>query len=156
MTLQEIIDLMQYGAIGVLIILLGLIKIPHVNINLWGILARSVGRAINKDVLDKVERLTMDFEHHLDIEEKEKIRQARQRILRFNDEILFQKRHSKEHFDEILEDIDIYEKYCASHPDYKNNKAVFAISTIKSVYDDCLRTHSFLVYNAKKKEENKK
>ena len=81
--------------------------------------------------------------------ELERVRQARQRILRFNDEILFDKRHSKEHFDEILSDIDIYEDYCRTHEDYENNKAILAIATIREVYKDCLKTHDFLVHTKK-------
>ena len=127
-----------------------MIRLPKVDINLWSLMARGLGRALNKEVLDRVDTLTKDFEQHLRVEELEKIRQARQRILRFNDEILFERRHSKEHFDEILEDIDIYEKYCNEHPDYKNNKAILAINTIKSVYDDCLKSHDFLVYHKNK------
>lgn len=42
----------------------------------------------------------------------------RYRILRFDDEIRHKIRHSKEHFDQILEDIDKYEKYCRENPDF--------------------------------------
>ena len=58
----------------------------------------------------------------------------RYRILRFNDEIIQEVRHTKEHFDQILEDIDNYEKFCKENPDFPNNKAVLAIKNIK----DCL------------------
>ena len=61
------------------------------------------------------------------------------------------KKHSKEHFDEILFDIDAYEQYCSTHPDYKNNKAVLAIGTIKEVYADCIEEHSFLTYTKESK-----
>lgn len=68
----------------------------------------------------------------------------RYRILRFDDEIRHDKKHTKEHFDQILEDIDKYEKYCDEHPDFPNNKAVFAISNIKDVYAACYENNSFL------------
>ena len=83
--------------------------------------------------------------------ELERVRAARQRILRFSDEILFQQRHSKEHFDEILEDIDAYEQYCDTHKDYKNNRAVLAIATIREIYKECLQSHDFLVNEKSKK-----
>ena len=54
--------------------------------------------------------------------------------------------HSKEHFDEILKDIDKYENYCKEHKDYENNKAVLAIKTIKDEYAYCLKKHKFLTY----------
>jgi len=151
MDLREIVELAQTGIVGFLIVILGTIRIPKLDLNFWSWLARSLGRAINKEEIEQLKKLTRDFEEHLRIEEKEKIRQARQRILRFNDEILFGKRHSKEHFDEILEDIDTYEKFCEGNPDYKNNKAMLAIRTIKEVYEECTKTHDFLIYENKKR-----
>lgn len=155
MDLEQIMGLAQTGSIGLAIILLGLIKIPKLEINLWGLIARTLGRAINGEEIERIDKLVEEFQIHLINDEKDKIRQVRQHILRFNDEILLGRRHSKEHFDEILEDIDIYEKYCAAHPDYKNNKAALAINTIKETYDECTRTHDFLTYVKKEKEVSK-
>ena len=152
MSLQEIYDMAQTGVVGVIVILLGLIRIPKIEVNLWTLLGRAVGRVINQEINAKIDHLTKDFEQHLKDEEEERMRMARQRILRFNDEGLFGKGHSKEHYDEILEDIDVYEQYCAEHPDYKNNKAVIAIATIKDANDDCMQDHSFMVY--KKHQRN--
>lgn len=69
---------------------------------------------------------------------------CRYRILRFDDEIRHDEKHTKEHFDQILEDITEYEKYCNAHPDYQNNKAVLAISNIKRVYQKCTNEGTFL------------
>ena len=146
----------QYGAIGILIILAGMIKIPKIELNLWNWIGRTVGRSINKEMMDQVNDLQSEIKGmktEIDTlkkeEELERVRMARQRILRFNDEILFEKRHSKEHFDEILDDIDTYEEYCHTHEDYENNKAVLAIATIREVYKDCLKTHDFLTHAKK-------
>lgn len=68
----------------------------------------------------------------------------RYRILRFDDEIRHGIRHTKEHFDQIMEDVTDYEKYCRDHPDFPNNKANFAIINIKNVYEQCVRENSFL------------
>lgn len=149
MTLQQINELAQIGGFSFLIILLGMIKIPHIEINFWNWLGRMFGRLINGEVLEKVDVLTKDLDEFKQEAELERVRQARQRILRFNDEILFEKRHSKEHFDEILDDITVYEKYCHEHKDYENNKATLAIATIKEVYQDCMETHDFLTYTKK-------
>ena len=149
MTLQQINDIAQIGGFSFLIILLGMIKIPHIEINFWGWLARKFGSAINSEVLDQVADLKKDLDGFKKEAELERVRQARQRILRFNDEILFEKRHSKEHFDEILENIDLYETYCHEHEEYKNNRAVLAISTIRKVYEECLETHDFLTHTDK-------
>lgn len=69
---------------------------------------------------------------------------SRYRIIRFDDEIRHEEKHTKEHFDQILEDISAYENYCSSHPDYKNNKAVLAIENIKATYKKCAQEHTFL------------
>lgn len=142
----------QYGAIGLLVILLGMIKIPKIEINLWSLIGRTLGRAINGEIMNEVKLINGKLDDHIKLEEEETMRSVRQRILHFNDEILSGRRHSKEHFNEILEDINVYESYCAEHPDYKNNRAVLAISTIKDVYKECLREHDFLVYVKEPKE----
>ena len=148
MTLEELIKAIPPWVWVLIIGGLGMIKIPVIQINIWSI----VGKAINGEVLQKVKELNDSFEKHISLEEEEKIRDARARILRFNDEVLLNRKHSKEHFEEILQDIDMYEKYCNDHPNYKNNKAVFAIDTIKEVYKKCLKDKDFLVYEPKKQE----
>lgn len=69
---------------------------------------------------------------------------CRYRILRFDDEIRHDEHHTKEHFDQVLEDIKEYENYCNAHPDYKNNKAVLAIENIRRVYRKCRDEGTFL------------
>lgn len=69
---------------------------------------------------------------------------CRYRIIRFNDEILRNVKHTKEHFDQILIDIDDYEEYCRKDKDYKNNKAMLAIENIKSIYKKCAEESAFL------------
>lgn len=75
--------------------------------------------------------------------EKEAV-SARRRILRFNDEILRDVDHSKEYFDDILEDVKIYDDYCVEHPDFPNGKTVMATENIRRVYRICLEKHNFL------------
>ena len=149
MDMQAVADVLGVGGIGFLIILLGMIKIPPIQVNFWSWLGRMIGKAINGEVLDRVDALTKDLEAFKKESELDRVRAARQRILRFNDEILFEQIHSKEHFDEILEDIDLYETYCNDHPDYENNRAELAIATIREIYKKCLQTHNFLSHTKK-------
>ena len=174
MDLMELSNLSHMGLIGLAIILAGLIKIPKIEINIWNLIGRTIGRSINreamqqvtdfsKDVKKQVDDLSKDFDAKIkelsqqvnDLEkadELERVRYARQRILRFNDEILCDQRHSKEHFDEVLDDITQYEHYCNTHEDYKNDKAVLAIKTIRKVYEECMETHDFLTPQKKEKK----
>lgn len=69
---------------------------------------------------------------------------ARIRILRFGDECQHGVRHSREHFEQVIEDVDSYEIYCLEHPDFKNNKAVLTIQLIKETYQRCLLENDFL------------
>lgn len=142
--MTEINGMIQAGVTSLLVVFIGLIKIPPLQINLWGWLGKIIGRTINGEVLKKVDDLANELDSFKEQQELENVRGARQRVLRFCDEILFKQRHSKEHFDEILEDIDLYEKYCREHKDYENNRAELAISTIRDVYKQCLTTHDFL------------
>lgn len=70
---------------------------------------------------------------------------ARRRILRFNDELLKNNtNHSKEYFDDVLDDTTEYLRYCEKHPDFKNGKASLAIENIERVYRNCMEKKSFL------------
>ena len=138
--------LAQNGLIGLLVIMVGMIKIPKIELNIWTMIARAIGRALNEEMVSRMDDLNKKLETHIQNTKMEYTRQARQRILLFSDEVLIGRGHSKEHYNEILEDIDKYEKYCESHPEFVNNKAVIAIETIKDSYQDCIENKSFLAY----------
>ncbi|MBO7451520.1 MAG: hypothetical protein J6U54_14235 [Clostridiales bacterium] len=69
---------------------------------------------------------------------------ARTRILRFDDELINGVHHSREYFQQTLEEIDVYEAYCAKHPHYRNNACVIAIEHIRKVYLELLDKGSFI------------
>lgn len=144
MDISNMIDLAKIGTAGIAIILAGLIKIPKIELNFWSLMFRTLGRAINGEVIAKVDKLTKELEKHINSDEEYKAKRARQRFLRFSDELLEGKKHTKEHFDEILGEIDVYIDYCLEHPAYENSKAEMAIRNIKKVYQECLDDHKFL------------
>lgn len=47
-------------------------------------------------------------------------------ILRFYDELIEQKKHGKEYFNEMIDVIAEYNKYCQSHPNFPNGKTTIA------------------------------
>ena len=147
MTLHEFVIMAQDGLIGLVLILLGLIRIPKVDLNLWTIIARVFGRAMNGDMLKQINKIDSELDAHIKKTEETRIKQARQRILRFSDDIMLGKNHSLEHYNDILDDINIYESYCNGHPDYVNNKAKAAIELIRDTYEDHLHHNSFLTYH---------
>ena len=69
---------------------------------------------------------------------------SRVRILRFMDEILEGRKHSKDSFEQVLDDIDHYESYCEAHPNFKNNQTVATVTHIKKNYEERLEKHDFL------------
>ena len=103
------------------------------------ILLSHLGRVKSKK--DKIEKDIADVKKK--VGESDAVN-SRYRILRFDDELLHDVKHSKEHFDQILHDIDVYEKYCNEHRDFENNIALMAIKHIKVVYQNCIENNKFL------------
>ena len=114
-----------WGAV-ILVAATGLVQIAPIKINPWSAAASAIGRAINKDVIAKVDKLENDIaemrkvgEKRGNEEDERNAKEARRRILRFGDEVRHRQRHSKEHWDDAILDITDYEHYCATHPDFK-------------------------------------
>ena len=91
-----------------------------------------------------IDGLKASLEQMADAEGVKDAQAARRRILRFNDELLRNLDHSKEYFDDILEDVKIYDDYCEEHRDFTNGKTVMATKNIKHCYENCMEKHSFL------------
>lgn len=136
---------------GALLIALTLVQIAPIKINPWSVLARAIGKEMNKDMMEKLEVVQTDVkdlkEKHDELRsrmDKDDADECRTRILRFSDELRRDVEHSEEFFNQILDDISDYERYCAEHPEYKNSKAVNAIAEIDKVYRKCMEKNSFL------------
>lgn len=78
---------------------------------------------------------------------------ARVRILSFADDMMSNRQHSKDAFDQVLCDIDNYDRYCASHPEFKNNQTAMSREMILDQYKECEREGTFLQYRRKKHED---
>ena len=68
----------------------------------------------------------------------------RVRILRFRDEMLAGQNHTHDSFQQVLSDIDEYERYCEAHPEFRNNQTVATVEHIKANYHERLEKHDFL------------
>ena len=127
------------------------VEVSKIKINPWTWLARAIGRALNGDVIERMDKLDDRMgkieKRQNQSEEEDRRREAigqRNRILRFGDELLHDKRHSKEHFDEILRDIKRYEAYCSKHPEFENGTTVATTQYIEDTYRKLLESHDFL------------
>lgn len=141
---------------------LSMVQIAPIKINPWSWLFKKIGCAMNGEVIKKVDCIENEIKciraemssnaEHLDDEVRDiredmaenKAITARVRILRFNDELLENKLHTKDAFDQCLSDIDNYEHYCATHKDFKNNMTVLSIENIKRCYGNCMNQRDFV------------
>ena len=147
MTIGQLIG----GGIGILAILSVFIEITPIKWNPLSTLFVWVGKKANAELLEtfhQLEEKIDNVETAVDELRAEANEQSaityRVRILRFGDEILHGTKHSKESFDQVLADIDGYEKYCLDHPDFKNNKTVLTTSKIMETYSACIDNNTFL------------
>lgn len=151
MEVTEIIEeCIEKGGIG-LLVLLTLIQISPIKINPWSKIASWIGNALNKNLTDQVEDLknevtsvkedikTMDDK----MKENDAIN-ARVRILRFGDEISHGVNHSRDHYQQIMTDITMYNQYCEDNPKFKNNMTKITSARIEEEYMERDRNNSFL------------
>ena len=143
-------------------VVLSLIQISPLKLDPW----TWIGNAFNKDVLAKIETIEKRIEkveEGVDLannkcdqysaqREEDKVVATRRRILNFNDELIWEKPHSKETFDQVLRDITYYESYCDSHRGFCNSQANAAIRNINRTYDKCCEDHSFINPDQEEKE----
>ena len=102
-----------------------------------------------KKTQESIEKVQKTLDDHIKEDEDARARSQRYRILRFYDEMCEHKNHSESHFEDILDDIDKYEIYCKTHPDFKNNRGEAAMSYIKQTYAKLKASGSFLTHTNK-------
>lgn len=122
-----------------------LIQIAPIKLDPWTALAKWFKKIVFGDVDSKLDDISSKVN---DLDEKIKeanAKTARTHILRFADELYNrQVKHSKEYFDDILDDIDDYEEYCDKHKSFKNGKTVIAVAQIRKIYAELYEDHKFL------------
>lgn len=96
------------------------------------------------DVRDTLSRHILD-------DEETNAKLTRYRILRFYDEVCEGRKHSESHYEDVLDDIDFYEGYCAAHKEFKNNRGTAAMDHIKTTYARIKAKGGFLTH---KEEQN--
>lgn len=148
-----------------LVVLLTLIQITPVKVNPWSWIGSLIkkgihilGKVMNSEVLTKISSLETEMcavkadvitvqqkvEAMSDASDQQAAINARARILRFGDEVLHGRRHTKDHFDSVLRDAKMYERYCAAHKNFENGVTEPTIRRIKDVYKERLEKNDFL------------
>lgn len=80
-----------------------------------------------KDLRDQVNTIEKHFDDY-------QAKAARNRVLRFESEIRAKQKHTYEMWTQVMDDIEEYQAYCDSHPDFKNGRGKKAIAHISKVY----------------------
>ena len=99
----------------------------------------SIGKSMDK--------LQASFDSHVDDYEAAKAASQRYRILRFYDEVCEGRKHSESHFEDILDDIDSYQSYCETHPNFRNNRGHVAMQYIRDTYAKIKAKGGFLTHD---------
>ena len=157
MQLLDIIeDITVPGWTGIVLLVLTLIQVSPIQINPWSWIAQKVGNALNHDVIKKQEEIQKESQEYrknndakiegiVTMFERREAEDARNRILRFGDEIKSKQiRHSQEYYNQILADMTDYETYCHEHPTFKNERTIATEQIIRDAYKDHLQNNDFL------------
>ncbi|MGN0363217.1 MAG: hypothetical protein ACI4ET_10295 [Bilifractor sp.] len=159
-------------ALLLLIVILTMLQLSRLPVKPWSAIARALGKALNAEFLTEIRDLQKqvsslekdldkrdtDLHSQLDtieqhrIEDKREAKErdlmrdaitARYRLIRCADEIRQGMQHSQEAFEQMLEDKDLYEKYCTDHPEFPNSKANASIKLVQDTYEMCLKENKF-------------
>lgn len=129
----------------------GLIEISPLKINPWTWICKPLRKALMEPIMDelkivndKVDKVQSDLDDHVRVSKEDRIQASRNRILRFNDEIIAGQEHTKEHFDDMLIVIDEYQDYCHNHPKFPNSRCLLAIENIQEAYKEKSHNNSFV------------
>ena len=160
MKLADILETIQglsgWQWTGIVVLILTIIQISPIKIDPWKKIARFVGKALNQEMLEKQEEFvkeSKDYRKKNDDRidnlsnkmDERAAEDARNRILRFGDEIKSKQiRHSEEYYNQILDDITSYDKYCHEHPDFKNERTIATEKIIRQEYEDHMLHNDFL------------
>lgn len=117
----------------------------------WTWLFDKLGRKLNqstteqlKSISERLQAIETRQDKQEDKESRKDAEDARNRILRFGDEIREHRKHSQEYFRQILVDIDSYNAYCKDHPEFPNERTVSTSQIIKDIYEQSVRNNDFL------------
>ena len=130
-------------------LIVGIVLAIIASSGLWGLIQFLIGR--RDKTAEKIDETNKKIDKVMDkvIEVSERVdansaTNARTRILRFDDELINGIHHSREYFQQTLEEIDTYEEYCDRHPKYRNNACTLAIEHIRRVYTKLLDEGGFI------------
>ena len=155
MDLFKLAEMLKGVGLGNVLIIgvavLSLIQITPLKIDPWSKFFKVIGKMVNgevmtelKSVRDDLDGVHKELDTMKDTEERRDADAARNRILRFDDELRRKIDHSEEFFNQALEDVTFYRTYCSQHDTYPNAKADSAMRNIEDTYNMCKHENKFI------------
>lgn len=132
---------------SIVAVFLVFVQITPIKWNPLSSIAKWLGDLMFGDLRKSVDKVQTTLDSHIREDEDEKASNKRYRILRFYDEMCDKRKHSESHFEDILEDIDDYEKYCETHPQFRNNRGKAAMDYITTSYPKIKSRGGFLSHD---------
>lgn len=122
------------------VVLLSFIEISPLKINPWSWIGGLFGRLLGiKALSDKVDAIEKKVDRNQAIT-------IRVRILRYEDEVQNGIEHSKDSWNQVMDDIGRYEQYTNENPDFKNNITVATIHHLKKIYEELLEKKAWTTH----------
>ena len=117
---------------ALLIFILSVVEISPIKINPWSWVGGLIGKFLGiKSLMNKVDALEKKVDEN-------QATTIRVRILRFEDELQEERKHSKDSWDQCMDDIRRYEEYTSTHPKFKNEITVASVNHIRKQYGERL------------------
>lgn len=112
---------------------------------LWGFLQFLLERKdkkndCSKKILEAIQKINNKIDQRTAVG-------CRIRILKFMDEIIEGWEHSKDSYNQIMQDITHYHQYCEEHPQFLNHQTDATIERLRKDYEQRLATNDFETNN---------
>jgi len=127
----------------IVIVLASLIQVSKININPWDWFFALIGKKLNKEVFEKVEKIEKKLDKHIADDNKEKLEGKRRDILDFANACMNGRKHTQEQFTFIVKLCDEYDAYIEKTHE-KNGEISSAIEEIRRLYVKCRQNNTFL------------
>lgn len=134
--------------VGIIVLLLSAIEICPLKINPWSWIGGFIGKCLGiKSVSDKVDALEKKVDEN-------QATTMRVRILCFENELQENRIHSKDSWDQCMDDIRRYELYTKEHPEFKNNITIASINHIEKKYEELLEKRAWTINLTKEEDKD--
>lgn len=150
---ELLLNIQGVAVLGLLsiIIIMSLVQWLSKRHNPWATVFNWIGSNLFKtqnNRLDKIEKRLNDIERQNEAQDQQRLEDqavsARRKIVLAADEIcILPTTHTYEWYNQLMQQIDFYEKYCEAHPDFPNEQAVMSMDIIKESYAKHKKEDSF-------------